>query len=155
MFSFNSEEESKAKTELTAGPANIEIIKVYDTNQDGRPLLSKNGNRMVRLLLKARDDMGGEGLINEYVPLIPRMKWKAQQIVECFGMPEAFAKGELNTEALMKKKGRVLLKLDESPGYSPKIAVEQYIAAVMIHSDTNSNVMPADTSSDFDDEIPF
>jgi hypothetical protein len=162
MFSFGEDNKSSSKTPLGVGPATIDIVKVYDTDQDGRRLLSKNGNPMIKVLLKARDEMGGEGLINEYIPLIPRMKWKAQQLVDCFGVPEAFSGGTLNTEMLMYKKGRCMLHWSESAGYAPKIAVEQYIAA---SKDIKTNMTPTDTKdlyattiekdADFDDEIPF
>jgi len=154
MFNFNS-----AKTiKLSPGLATITLNNFYDTDRSGAPLRSKSGNLMIKVEYRAVDEDSADDLIYDYIPIIPSMAWKAKLIAECFGVPNAFKDGYLDLEMLKGITGRVLLKLDESPGFDARIVIDRYIPSTEMIQENGKKIAKVKEvimNDDFDDSIPF
>ena len=113
---------------LSPGQAQFEIIQAWDKHKEGKRLVSKTGNPMLRLKLLVTDENGDEAVVWDYV-LLNNLK-KMISLLMSIGKiewQERIVQNTLNVESLVGQKGRCTIKTDTHEIYGTKTVIEWYL----------------------------
>lgn len=99
------------------GEYDFEVLEAVDA-------VSKSGNDMIKLKLCC---FFGEKQKQVTDYLLASMEHRLKHFCDAAGLAEVYAKGELSAELCKGRTGKVKLKVEEQPGYNPKMAVADYV----------------------------
>jgi hypothetical protein len=106
----------KSRDPLPPGAYAFEVLKAEETT-------SKNGNDMIKLSLQV---MGPEYdvYVNDW--LLQKVLHRLMHFCETAGLEEQFVAGNLTADDCQGATGRVILEIEDKPGFSPKNKVKDY-----------------------------
>ncbi len=156
MFTFPvlSDDEIKNMNLLPEGMYQFKVHGVESSTADGKQLVSKSGNQMIKITLKVLDATGRERLITDYLVALESMVFKIKHFCESLGLD--YNKGSFQPNACLGMKGKLQLviqkgkKKDNSEEYySDKNSVKDYVPK------ENADSKPKDAKDEFNDDIPW
>lgn len=87
--------------------------------------VSKNGNGMIELILKAYDGGSESGQVYDYLVATDNQAWKWRHFCASAGL--VYERGELDADALVNRNVRVKIGVEEYKGRKKNV-VEDYVA---------------------------
>ena len=148
---------------LKPGAAKFEIAQVWNKDKEGKLMISKSGNPMIRLKLLATDEQGEQGTVWDYVLLNSLNKITA--LLQSIGKVEwleRITQNNFSFEALVGQIGQCTLKTDSHEVYGTKTVIAWYLGKNPLAKDTTLvqqtdayRQIPAAKPIISDDELPF
>lgn len=137
MFNFKPVSEEEALGLLPVGEYDFSVKHAENAT-------SKKGNPMIKLLLEIYDTHGKSRLITDY--LMEALAYKLRHFCYATGLESKYEAGSFDAADCIGKSGKCKIKIEESDGYAPKNAAQDYIKSDGV---TKKN-------DDFiDSELPF
>lgn len=156
-YSYKTPQELESERPmLSEGEADFEIVKAEDA------ISKSSGNEMIKLSVKVWDSEGQTAIIFDY--LVSTVPFKIKQVCESVGRPEWYAANyDLNPGDLIGQSGKCVLKNEKNqdPQYPDRLKIASYLkgsaseAATINKPVSTANTEPPQSSSDFDDDIPW
>ena len=138
---------------LKPGPAAFVIKGAYDTAKDGGPLVSRNGNQLMKLLLACTDIEGKTGGVTAYI--LDSQPWKIHQLCVAIGNEGLYESGKIKPEDLIGKGGQCLIKTGQWNG-EDKSEVDKFLTDYDKPKASKRDQKVVDSVFDNDgDMIPF
>lgn len=145
MLTFEPVTEEEVLNLLKAGVYDFEVVFAEDVTS------KRTGNPMIKLTLKVYGEDGRAQTINDY--LMPALMYKLKHFCDTAGLEDKFTKGTLAADDCKNASGKCKVKIEESEGYSPKNAIQDYVKETKVKASQSKLVTPA---ADFvDDDLPF
>jgi hypothetical protein len=141
-FTFEPKNEEELIELLAIGNGTFEVLQASEE-------VSKNNNRMIKLILKVWDENGQQGQIFDYL-ILNENKFSLRKIRHfCYsvGLENIYAKGKLDISDCENKSGNLMIGIqkDKNGQYPDKNFVNDYI--FLIKDESNKTT--------FNDDIPF
>lgn len=145
-FKFKPEKDEDLTTLLKEGEGQYQVIKAEKKE-------SKNGNPMIKLLLKCWDCEGNQGNIFEYLILNDNVfsKRKIKHFCYSCGLEEKYESGELNASDCENKYGILIIGIqkDKAGQYPDKNSVYDFLKP------KEDIKLKGKISPELNDDIPF
>ena len=116
---------TESKTVLEPGWGYFQIQRVEDKKQDGSPLLSKNGNPMIKLSLMVVDTEGTSTRLYDWVTA--DTDWKISNLEDVFKISNLYQEGRFNKGLLAGKSGLCSMKTQNHPTYGESTSISMYV----------------------------
>lgn len=135
---------------LAEGKGSFFIKRAYDTDPNGRQLLTKAGDPKMDIMLVCEDCNGKQG--NVFDTITAKTVWKIKGILDAIGKSHLYTRdGHLNPLELEGQSGYCELSIKRSPGYDDRTQVKKYLPA-----QANQPAPAVQQQSGIeDDSIPF
>lgn len=157
MFEYNyvpPEELVPEDVIFTPGEGHYSILSFYETNKDGSELMTREGDKMLRLVLLFTDCKGKKGTLIDNLVGNPKNAWKIKQIMDSIGKPNLYSQqASFHPEELLGMQGRAIVKTQSNPAYKDKSVIGRYLP----YDDQFKGSVSFKDSKDEDDDdsIPF
>ena len=149
-FNSMTKEQIQELNLMQPGIYNFQVTDALDQK-------SKNGNDIIKLILKVWDNDGRERVIFDYLVDVAAFHYKLRNFAETSGMLDKYDHGNIDADDCKNKLGKlkIIIQKDKTGQYPDKNAVADYIMAKGIV------IKPAEPETDssipveFDDDVPF
>jgi hypothetical protein len=144
--------ESNQRNLWPKGTYDFEVVNASDE-------VSKNGNDMIKLVLKVYDQSGRSQMVWDY--LLEAMAEKLVHACEALGLNDRYDSGELDASDFDGKAGQVVLYIQKGQnGYADKNAVADYVKPKggterVATAPRAAKPSQRTTNQDINDDIPF
>ena len=137
---------------LADGKAEFKITAVWQTDNSGNQLMTREGVPKIKLSLLCIDCRGNSGRV--YHDISSKMPWALLSLGESIGRPVYNKSGTMDWDSLVGAMGKCILENRQTPGYPTRTCVKSYtpLTGVMIKDAPNEE--PLVNPDPFDD-IPF
>lgn len=144
-FSFQPKSEEEVLNLLKAGEYAFQVKHAENA-------VSKKGNQMIKLIISIWDDNGREREITDY--LMEAIAYKLRHFCDTVGLEDKYQAGQFDAADCVNRSGKCKIRIEESDGYPPKNAVQDYVKSDK--SDQTTAQAPQEVDDDFDtSDIPF
>ncbi len=117
-LSFQPLDEKDILNLLPPGEYDFRVKAAEDT------ISKSSGNPMIKLAI-AIQSTDSERVIFDY--LMSALMYKVKHFCDATGLEDKYQAGTFSAADCINRKGRLKLKIDESEGYAPKNAVQDYV----------------------------
>jgi len=123
--------------------------------QDATDEISKNGNEMIKLVIKAYNNEGKSQLLFDY--LLASIDYKLRHACYGMGLGEYYEDGNLNAQDFIGKTGKVLLDIQPAKdSYPAKNVVKDYVVSDAAKPAPAKPAKPQNVvDANLNDSIPF
>ncbi len=130
-------DEPKERYVAAEGVTNFKVTNATDT-------ISKKGNAMIKLELTLMGNSAGDGVIYDYLLMMPNTAWKIKQFLLSVGLGHLNRPEGFRTDVLIGKMGSCEIAHEESEQYGLQSRVGKYLPKEVSKDDKES-----------DDDLPF
>jgi hypothetical protein len=142
------EESPKLETILlTEGEARFKVMKAYDRERDGTPMVNGEGLPQFKLMLAVTDKTGRKGLV--WHNISARMQWAIKQLADSVGMPALYSPhGQVDVFKFEGQDGVCMIATQPAENqYPARSVVKRYLP--------HPGLVAKNNPSNDDDNVPF
>lgn len=106
MFDYKvfTKEEAERGNLFKEGSYEFEVFDMVSTNKEGMPYKDKNGNPMLRAVLKVYTSEGAN-FVNDMLIFSDSMGWKVRKFFECIGLVEEYEQQRWSLPDILNRSG--------------------------------------------------
>ncbi|HHT9129289.1 MAG TPA: hypothetical protein ACFYEC_01545 [Candidatus Brocadiaceae bacterium] len=142
-----------AGAELQPGTAEFKITAIWETDNEGKPLVTKEFIPKIKVALLCIDCKGNSGRV--YHDISAKMQWALLGLGESIGRPVYNESGTTDWKSLVGAMGKCVLENRQTPGWPMRTVVKNYLPLTGVMARPVHNEEPLATPDPFDDMIPF
>lgn len=137
---------------LMPGMAEFKITGIWEVDQEGKPLVTKEFIPKIKVSLLCIDCKGNSGRV--YHDISAKMQWALLSLGESIGRPVYNESGTTDWNSLVGAMGKCILENRQTAGYPMRTCVKSYLPLTGVIRPIQ-NEEPLVQNDPFDDLIPF
>jgi hypothetical protein len=128
-FKFQPVPEAELSTgggykDLKPGSATFKIVEATDRDKDGQPLVSRNGNYMLKIACRVTDSENNSGTLYDYIH--DKVPWKINQLLKSVDRSVWYTSGSINPYELKGLFGQCVIK-EEVTNFGKSMKISYYV----------------------------
>jgi hypothetical protein len=137
---------------LADGKAEFKITAIWQTDNAGAGLVTREGIPKIKISLLCIDSKGNSGRV--YHDISAKMPWALLNLGESIGRPVYNESGTTNWDSLVGSMGKCILENRQTPGYPMRTCLKSYLPMTGVIPKPTPNEETLVENDPFDD-IPF
>jgi hypothetical protein len=142
---------------LEPGWGYFQISRVDTLTKDGKPLVSKKGNPMLKVNLQVTDSRGATEFVTDWI--VSDLDWKIANVQEALQITNLYDKqtGRFDIALLQNKCGACSLDIQSSDQYGDSVRIKMYVPMEfikMLNQEEKVEALPLKTKNDYSPPVP-